>query len=69
MSCVKPKRPARASRQSEISSVEAAPIETAPTIIPEDPPAPKLVAAAPSAVAEPVPEIVAAVAEPQGRFG
>jgi hypothetical protein len=69
MSHVKPKRPARAFRQSEISSLDAAPIETAPTIIPEDPPAPKLVAAAPAAVAEPVPEIVAAVAEPQADSG
>jgi len=77
MSDVKPKRPARATRQSEISPVEAVPIEAAPTIIPEDPPAPDVVTAAvaepmpeivsapPSAVAEPVLEIVSAGAEPQ----
>jgi hypothetical protein len=68
MSDVKPKRPARASRQSEISPDAAEPIETAPPIIPEDPPAPEVVSAPPAPVVEPIPEIVsappAAVAEP-----
>src|SRR6266446_2370999 len=79
MSDVKPKRPVRASRQSEISPGEAAPIEAAPPIIPEEPPAPEIVAppppvaepapeavsAPPAAVAQPVLEIVSAAAEPQ----
>src|SRR6266851_515956 len=65
MSDVKPKRPVRASKQSEISPGEALPIEAAPPIIPEDPPAPEVVSAPPEAVVQPVLEIVSAVAEPQ----
>jgi hypothetical protein len=80
MSDVKPKRPARASRQSEMSPDTALPIEAAPTIIREEPPAPEVVSppplavaesmpeilsAEPAAIAEPAPEIAAAVAEPQ----
>src|SRR5579862_3131504 len=81
---VKPKRPARASKESERSPGAVLPIEVAPTIIPEDIPAPEVVAAPPAAVAEaipeilsaepaaiaePVPEIVAAVVEPQADSG
>ena len=63
MSDVKPKRPVRASKQSEISPGEALPIEAAPPIIPEDPPAPEIVSAPPAAVAEPAPEVVSAPPE------
>src|SRR4029077_5637272 len=84
MSEVKPKRPARASRQSEMSPGPALPIEAAPPIIPEKPPAPEVVStppaavaeampevlsAEPAAIAEPVPEIAAAVVEPQADSG
>jgi len=80
MSDVKPKRPARASIEGQMSPGTAVPIEAAPTSNPEDPPAPEVVSAPPAAVpeampqvvsaepaaiAEPVLEIVAAVVEPQ----
>lgn len=77
---VKPKRPARVLRESEISPGDAAPIEPAPAIVREEPPVPEVVAAAPEAVAgvppevvsvppaaveQPALEIVSAMAEPQ----
>jgi len=60
MSDVKPKRPGRPSRQSEISPREPVRIETAATIIPEDMPAPEVVSAPPIAAAEAMPEVVSA---------
>jgi hypothetical protein len=59
MTDVKSKRPTHPSRQSEISSGAPALIETAPTVIPEDPPAPQIVLRPPAAAAEPMPEVVA----------
>jgi hypothetical protein len=68
MSDVKPKRPVRASRENQMSPGTALPIEAAPTIIPEDRPAPEVVSTAPAAVAEAMPQVIsaepAAIAEP-----
>jgi hypothetical protein len=60
MSDVKPKRPTRAPSQSEEAPGDAVPIEAAPTIIPDDSPAPQVVPAPPEAVVEPPPEVVLA---------
>ena len=60
MSDMKPKRPARASRQSETSPGDPAPNETVSATIPEEPPAPEVVSAPPAEVAPPVLEIVSA---------
>jgi hypothetical protein len=68
MSDMKPKRPARSSRPSEMSPAAAPPIEAAPALIPEDTPALEVVSAPPAAVVEVMPQVVsaepAAIAEP-----
>jgi len=60
MSDMKPKRPARTSRQSDALPGDPVPIETGSATIPEDPPAPQVVSAPPAPVAEPAPEVVSA---------
>jgi hypothetical protein len=60
MTDVKPKRPARPSKQSEVSPETPLPIHAAAAVIPRDVPAPGGVAAPLAASAEPVPEVVAA---------
>ena len=68
MSDMKPKRPARPSRQGDVSPDETAPIDTAPMAVSEDLSVPEVVSAPLAPVAEPAPEIVsalpAAIAQP-----